>query len=85
MTPAVFSGRSADLLVIGGGLHGCSAALEAARQGLSVILIEKDTVARHASGSNAGGVRRLNRDPSELALSALSVNPGDKMVTESVG
>ena len=63
----------ADLLVIGGGLHGCATALAAARRGLSVTLLEKDTIARHASGSNAGGLRRLNRHPAELELSHLSM------------
>lgn len=64
--------RQADVIVIGGGIHGCSAALELARRGLSVILIEKDYVARHASGVNAGGVRRLGRDVAELSLSHLA-------------
>ena len=53
--------KTADLVVIGSGIHGCSAALHAATRGLSVIVIEKDTVARDASGVNAGGVRRLGR------------------------
>ena len=47
---------SADVIVIGGGLHGCSAALHLARAGRSVLVLEKDHVARHASGVNAGGV-----------------------------
>lgn len=58
-----------DLIVIGGGLHGCAAALFAARAGLRVTLLERDTIGRHASGVNAGGVRRLNRDPAEIPLS----------------
>jgi sarcosine oxidase subunit beta len=69
-----------DLLVIGGGIHGCSAALHAARRGLDVVLVEKDTVARHASGVNAGGVRRLNRHPAELALSQLSMSLWHRIV-----
>lgn len=63
----------ADLLVIGGGIHGCAAALFAARRGLRVVLLEKDTIGRHASGANAGGVRRLNRDPAEIPLSDRSM------------
>jgi len=62
-------GRTADALVIGGGIHGCSAALQMAMRGLSVTLLEKDHVARHASGVNAGGVRRLGRDPAEVPIS----------------
>lgn len=65
--------RQADVVVIGGGLHGCSAALHLARAGRSVIVIEKDYVARHASGVNAGGVRRLGRHLAEVPLSVASM------------
>jgi glycine/D-amino acid oxidase-like deaminating enzyme len=39
-----------DVIVIGGGIAGCSAAYFLATDGLSVTLIEKDGVAAHASG-----------------------------------
>lgn len=64
---------SADLIVIGSGIHGCSAALHAAKRGLSVIVIEKDTAGRHASGVNAGGVRRLGRLYCEVPISNRSM------------
>ncbi len=64
---------SPDVIVIGGGLHGCSAALHLARRGLGVLLLEKDDVGRHASGVNAGGVRRLGRHPAEIPLSVASM------------
>lgn len=60
---------AADVIVIGGGLHGCSAALHLALRGLKVTLFEKDHVGRHASGVNAGGVRRLGRHLAEIPLS----------------
>lgn len=63
---------SADVIVIGGGIHGCSTALHCRRRGLSVIVLEKDHVGRHASGVNAGGVRRLNRHPAEIPLAMAS-------------
>lgn len=62
-----------DVIVIGGGLHGCSAALHLALRGASVLVIEKDHVARHASGVNAGGVRRLGRHLDEIAISCASM------------
>ncbi|HRD76898.1 MAG TPA: FAD-dependent oxidoreductase [Hyphomicrobiaceae bacterium] len=46
--------RAYDLAVIGGGVHGASAALFAARAGLKVVLIERGALCREASGVNAG-------------------------------
>ncbi len=43
-----------DLAVIGGGVHGCTAALFAARGGMSVALVERGALCREASGVNAG-------------------------------
>jgi sarcosine oxidase, subunit beta len=43
-----------DLVVIGGGIHGCIVALFAARGGLSVALVERGALCREASGVNAG-------------------------------
>ncbi|KAA9001307.1 FAD-binding oxidoreductase [Affinibrenneria salicis] len=66
--------RKSDLLIIGGGIHGCCTALFAALRGMSVVVLEKDSVARHASGVNAGGVRRLQRHIAELPLSNMSMD-----------
>lgn len=79
---------SADLLVIGGGIHGCSAALHAARSGMEVIVLEKDTVGRHASGVNAGGVRRLGRHFAEVPISQRSMQIWygiDKLLDDDCG
>jgi sarcosine oxidase subunit beta len=66
---------SAEAIIVGGGLHGCSAALHLARAGVSAIVVEKNYVGRHASGVNAGGVRTLARHEAEipLALAALEL------------
>lgn len=64
---------NADVLIIGGGLQGCSTAYHLARNGASVVVIEKDYIARHASGVNAGGVRLLGRDLAEVPLSKASM------------
>ncbi|SFD70170.1 sarcosine oxidase subunit beta [Bosea sp. CRIB-10] len=64
---------SADVIVIGGGIHGCSTALHCALRGASVILLEKDHAGRHASGVNAGGVRQLARHVAEIPLSNVSM------------
>ncbi len=45
---------SADLVIIGGGFTGCAAALEAANAGMSVVLLEAETVGFGGSGRNVG-------------------------------
>jgi len=65
--------RTADVIVIGGGIHGCSTALHLAMRGLKPLLIEKDYAGRHASGVNAGGVRQLARHLAEVPLSVASM------------
>jgi sarcosine oxidase subunit beta len=65
--------RTADVVVIGGGIHGCSTALHLALRGLKPILVEKDYAGRHASGVNAGGVRQLARHIAEIPLSIASM------------
>ena len=65
----VMSSRNFDAIVIGGGLHGLSAALYLAKEGLKPLVLEKDHPGRHASGVNAGGVRRLGRHLAEVPLS----------------
>jgi len=61
---------SADVVIIGGGLVGSSTALHLTMRGLRVIVLEKSTPGRHASGVNAGGLRRLNRHQAEIPLAA---------------
>lgn len=65
--------RHADVLVIGGGIHGASTALHLALRGIEAIVLEKDYTGRHASGVNAGGVRQLARDVAEIPLSVASM------------
>jgi sarcosine oxidase subunit beta len=68
-----------DVIVIGGGLQGCSTALHLARRGLKPIVLEKNTVGRHASGVNAGGVRLLMRDTAEVPLSMAAMETWDRL------
>lgn len=64
-----------DVIVVGGGLHGLSAALRLAKRGRRVRVLEARRVAAHASGYSAGGVRTLGRHAAEipLALESLSL------------
>ena len=57
------SGKSFDVLVVGGGIHGAAAAREAAARGFSTALIERDDFG-HATSANSlkiihGGLRYL--------------------------
>lgn len=62
------SERSFDAVVIGGGLHGLSAALHIARRGRRTVVLERAWSGRHASGASAAGVRTLGRAVEELPL-----------------
>ena len=58
----------ADVVVIGGGIIGVSAALHLARQGVSVVLCEKGKLAGEQSSRNWGWVRKTGRDLREVPL-----------------
>ena len=64
-----------DLLVIGGGINGCAIAREAALNGLSVLLVERDDLARHTSSASTGlihgGLRYLEQYDFRLVAEAL--------------
>ena len=61
-----------DVAIIGGGLMGSATALQLAKVGQKVIVLEKNSPGRHASGVNAGGLRRLNRHPAEIPLAVVA-------------
>jgi glycine/D-amino acid oxidase-like deaminating enzyme len=63
---------TADVIIIGGGIAGASAALELAKDGMRVVLIEKSSIASEQSGRNWGFVRQQGRDPFELPLAMMS-------------
>jgi glycine/D-amino acid oxidase-like deaminating enzyme len=46
-----------DLLIVGGGIIGCSAAAFAAERGASVVLVEATEIGAGASGRNSGAVQ----------------------------
>jgi len=64
---------SADVVVIGGGIVGATAAFFVARRGLSVALLEKGYVGGEQSSRNWGWCRQQNRDARELPLAGISL------------
>lgn len=59
---------AADVIVVGGGIMGAATAFFLRQRGLSVILLERDLVGQHASGTNFGNVRRQGRFLPQLPL-----------------
>src|SRR6202043_3918956 len=60
--------RAADAIIVGGGLMGAATAFFLAKRGRSAILLERDLVGQHASGTNFGNVRRQGRFLPQLPL-----------------
>jgi glycine/D-amino acid oxidase-like deaminating enzyme len=72
-TGAVAVGRGASHVVIGGGVHGLSAAWRLAERGADVVVLEKDRVGSGASGIAGGIVRNYYRSPAVTELIRRSV------------
>ena len=73
---------SADVVVVGGGIVGATAAYYLARRGLLVALLEKGYVGCEQSSRNWGWCRRQNRDARELPLSGIALRLWDELTTE---
>ncbi len=80
--------KQADVVVIGGGIIGVSAAFSLAERGISVALVEKGVIGGEQSSRNWGWCRRQNRDERELPLSGVSMERWDTFaskIDEDVG
>ena len=69
----------ADVVIVGGGIIGTSAALFLAQKGISVALCEKGHVASEQSSRNWGWCRKMVRDPRELPLVIESLRLWERM------
>ena len=70
---------SADLVILGGGFTGLSAALEAAGQGADVILLEAETVGHGGSGRNVGLVNAGLWLPPDAVCETLGQGAGERL------
>jgi glycine/D-amino acid oxidase-like deaminating enzyme len=57
-----------DVVIVGGGIIGTTAALYLAQQGIDVVLCEKGEIAAEQSSRNWGWCRKMVRDPREVPL-----------------
>ncbi|MDE2383991.1 MAG: FAD-binding oxidoreductase [Alphaproteobacteria bacterium] len=68
VTPNATLPKTADVVVIGGGVAGICTALELAARGLKVAVVEKGEIAAEQSSRNWGWCRQMGRDARELPL-----------------
>ncbi len=78
--PALSGDITVDLAVIGGGFTGCSAALEAARRGATVALLEAETIGHGGSGRNVGLVNAGLWLPPKDVLAILGESDGKRLI-----
>ena len=73
--------QTTDLLIVGGGFTGCSAALEAAKVGAKVVLLESETIGFGGSGRNVGLVNAgLWLTPKKI-ISILGEKHGERLIS----
>ena len=58
----------ADVVIIGAGSTGLSAAYELAKAGVDALVVERSFLAAEAAGRNPGGIRQIGRDINEVPL-----------------
>ena len=73
--------QTTDLLIVGGGFTGCSAALEAAKLGAKVVLLEKETIGFGGSGRNVGLVNAGLWLPPKKIISILGEKHGERLIS----
>lgn len=61
-----------DLAIVGAGIVGCACALEAARAGLRVVIVERGVVGGGTTAAGMGHVVVMDDSPAQLALTAYS-------------
>lgn len=78
--------KTADVIIIGSGIVGNSAAYYLAKKGKSVIVLESDKSIGYGSSSrNGGGVRQSGRDPRELPYAIYGIKNIWPTLSEELG
>ncbi|GBF32400.1 SoxB-like sarcosine oxidase subunit beta [Desulfocucumis palustris] len=75
--------KKADVVVIGGGVHGCSIAYHLAKKGYKkIVLLEKSYLASSGTGRSAAGIRHQFGTEINIRLSATSVKMMENLAQE---
>ncbi|WP_027365364.1 NAD(P)/FAD-dependent oxidoreductase [Desulfotruncus alcoholivorax] len=75
--------NTADVVVIGGGVHGCSIAYHLAQKGIkNVVLLEKNYLASGGTGRSAAGIRHQFGTEINIRLSATSIKMMENLAGE---
>jgi gamma-glutamylputrescine oxidase len=85
--PALYGAVQADVVIVGAGFAGLSAALEMAQRGLSVVVLEADRIGSGASGRNGGQAivgYASGQGPFEAQLGAADAQRAWDMSVEAV-
>ena len=69
--------KQTDILIIGAGIVGCSAAYLLTKDGKKVTVVDKSYPCNEASGVNAGGMELLQQPPKSLPLHILAAELWD--------
>ncbi|MBN9467173.1 MAG: FAD-binding oxidoreductase [Bosea sp.] len=78
--PPLSQHLAVDLLVVGGGFTGCAAALEAARRGASVCVLEAEAIAHGGSGRNVGLVNAGLWLPPDEVTEKMGLEAGRRLI-----
>lgn len=73
--------EQADVVIIGAGIAGSTAAYELAKRGLDVVVLERARVAAEQSGRNAGFVRAQGRLVQEIPMALDSIKMFSEFAT----
>jgi sarcosine oxidase subunit beta len=67
--------KKADVVVIGGGVNGCSVAYNLAKKGLDVVLFEKNYLSSGATGACGAGIRQQwsTKENAHLAIQSVKI------------
>jgi sarcosine oxidase subunit beta len=65
--------ESADVVIVGGGISGCSLAYQLAKRKVDVVLLERETLGSQSTGKCAGGVRQQFSTEDNVRVMRLSV------------